>query len=92
MRHKTDTKMMKVIRDYGNILRSFGEKDIVFLMTRECSMAVKNPDGLEFDGNEWEPYHLLPKHLANKPGVVGRYCGVLLVDVYNYNQRIVPQN
>jgi hypothetical protein len=89
---KTETKMMKVIKDYGDVLKGFGVTNPVFLMTHECTMAVMNPDGLEWDEEKWQPCHSLPKHIMNTPGVIGIYDGVLMIEVYNYNRPIAPQN
>jgi len=88
---KTETKMMKVIKDYGDILKGFGVANPVFLMNRECKMAVMNPDGLEFDEKKWEPCHSLPEHIMKTPGVVGMYDGVLMIEVFSYNRPVAPQ-
>jgi hypothetical protein len=89
---KTETKMMKVIADYGRVLRGFGVQNPTFLLTNESYKAITNPDGLEFDEDSWVPCHALNEDLRNFPGAVGMYDGVFLVRAYNVNQKIAAQN
>lgn len=84
---ESETKMMKVIKEYGDVLKGFGVVNPVFLMTRECKKAIMNPDGLEFDEDAWIPAHALPDEFFQVSGVVGMYDGVILVEAFNYNTR-----
>lgn len=80
---KTCTPMLKVIKKYGEIMRGFGVNKPIFLLNHDCYMAIANPDGAEFDENEWTPFHEMPENIRNTPGLIGEYFGVLLIQVYN---------
>ena len=88
---KTETKMLKVIKEYGDVLKGFGVERPVFLANINCVKAIMNPDGLEFDEDKWEPIYNLPEEVKNTPGVIGMYDGVLIVRVFNYNRKITDE-
>jgi hypothetical protein len=88
---KTETKIMKIIADYGKVLNGFGVKNPVFLLTDEAYDAMCNPDGREFDEESWIARYDLSEDLRNFPGAIGMYEGVFLVRAYNVNQDLTAK-
>jgi hypothetical protein len=87
MPFETETPIMKVIEEYGVVMHRYsltchdnGYSHPVFLCTHECVRAIQNPDGKEFKLDRWKPAHTFPDNIKNVPGLIGEYCGVLLIE------------
>ena len=78
--------IMKVIADYGTIMKSVGIEAPIFYASKECYKVMSNPDDCEFKVEDWINCCDLPLHLRQIPRVIGMYCGVLIVESHQWTK------
>jgi hypothetical protein len=88
MEMKLSKKMLKVIDDYGAVLRKYRVKHPVFVVNDDSLKILMNPDDSDdadigFRGfqSRWQMDHTgMPEWAMNLSGIIGMYNGVAIVE------------
>jgi hypothetical protein len=78
-------RLLNIIKEYGEVLKSCGVKNPVFLIPHDVVGYLKYPDFRKIPSFEY-PVDLPEEKCVNhSPGLFGEYDGVAIVEAINYN-------